>query len=245
MLFLRVDVDRRYLICKQGMIPSLSMRTFYYPINFLTSIIVHPRVKLRGYLTHLSDFVEYLNDKGIKATFFLKTNTIPGDQGMLNGHRVGIHSWIARTLTDFEREFGFVQRAMGNFKVDGMSKHGSGPRTESWKDVSPWTESWNQAREYEPRKYLEWCRAMGLRYFAGNSQDARIPCQEIGKVTFYPSAFWLGRNERPPGVDIPWLLREGEKRDVIVLVHPENWLLNVSERDDLELILSKGPFGLI
>jgi len=217
------------------MMPSLPVRAFYYPINFLTAIIVYPRFRLRGYLVHLSDFVDYLNSKGIKATFFLKTNTIPRDQTILSHHQVGIHSWIARTLEDFEREFEFVQRAMGNFKVGGMSKHGSGRMKESWKHVS----------EYEPRKYLEWCRAMGLRYFAGNSQDPRLPSQEIGKVTFYPSAFWLERDRRPRGVDVAWLLGESEQRDIVVLVHPENWLLSKSERDDLELILSKGHFGLI
>lgn len=216
--------------------PSSSMRTFYYPMNFLAAVTVQPRFKLHGYLTHLNDFVEYLNGKGIKGTFFLKTNTIPRDQTILNGHRVGIHSWIARTLTEFEREFWLVKRAMANFEIEGMTKHGSGRIKESWKHV----------REYEPSKYLEWCRTMGLRYFAGNSENPRIPFQEMGKLTYYPSAFWLERNRRPTGADIPWLLKESETRDVVVLVHPENWLLNIrSERDDLELILSKGRFGLI
>jgi len=79
---LRVDVDRAYM--KQ---PQDYLRTFYG---------IFPAVDSLGYLEHCKKMADDLNDRGIRASFFFLTSTLPKRdlaQDLLSReHSFGLHA---------------------------------------------------------------------------------------------------------------------------------------------------------
>ena len=79
---LRIDVDRAYM--KQ---PQDYLRTFYG---------IFPASNSLGYLEHCKRMVDDLDNRGIRASFFFLTSTLPKsnftDDLLESGHSIGLHA---------------------------------------------------------------------------------------------------------------------------------------------------------
>ncbi|MGH9357494.1 MAG: hypothetical protein ACRD10_15330, partial [Terriglobia bacterium] len=130
-------------------------------------------------------------------------------------HEIGLHLENSRSFADFLEERHILERHAGR-KVLSVSKHGSGGAKFGFHHYAP----------YEPEKYIGWARQASMRLFLGNLEDPSLePAWVGGGLLAYPSAFWL----EPPWRDtseftVDWLLDHARRRDVVLLVHPENVL---------------------
>jgi len=81
-VILRVDVDRAYM--KQ---PQDYLRTYYG---------VLPAIDSLGYLEHCKKMADDLDDRGIRASFFFQTYTLPkrdlAQDLLSSGHSAGLHA---------------------------------------------------------------------------------------------------------------------------------------------------------
>lgn len=81
-VILRIDMDRAYM--KQ---PQDYLRTYYG---------VFPAIDSLGYLEHCKKMADDLDNRGIRASFFFLTSTLPKSdfaQDLLSsGHSVGLHA---------------------------------------------------------------------------------------------------------------------------------------------------------
>ncbi|MEA2015177.1 MAG: hypothetical protein U9O59_00410 [Actinomycetota bacterium] len=90
-VILRVDVDRAYM--KQ---PQDYLRTYYG---------VFPAIASLGYLEHGKKMADDLDNRGIRASFFFLTYTLPkrdlARDLLSRGHSVGLHAVRTKDLKDF------------------------------------------------------------------------------------------------------------------------------------------------
>ena len=70
-----------------------------------------------------------LNDRGIRASFFFQTYTLPksdlADDLLKSGHSIGLHAVQTQNFSTFLKELDKISK-MFNSKVYGFTKHGSG-----------------------------------------------------------------------------------------------------------------------
>lgn len=217
-VILRVDVDNPY-----GWNTPLMLM-----LNYLRTEMSFPRIQKLGYLKHLKSLIKDLNDRGIPATFFLKTITIPKDASILKGHEIGLHVVYALNYNQFLEELRQLSRKIDT-KIRGFSKHGSGTQKLTRK----------HAWQYSPRKYVEWAQRARLEYFSGNRENPLEKPYRTGNVIFFPSAFWLQKSRREERFNIAWLATTSEQRDIVVLLHPFRWGTDRQVREDYELVVSK------
>ena len=222
-LIIRIDVDRPY-----GRTPFVR-----HLLSRVASDHYFPRLPALGYLRELAVFLDLLWAHRAKAHIFFRRCTLP-KRSLLKriqeeGHAAGLHLENSRMFETFLGEKLALERCLGQ-PVLAFSKHGSGGRKFGRSHYAP----------YEPDKYLEWGARAGMKAFLGNLEDPRLPgsVDDCGFV-FFPSAFWL----EPPWRDthafpVRWLLSEAAKRDVVLLLHPENVLESGSLVKDLEMLLS-------
>jgi hypothetical protein len=131
-------------------------------------------------------------------------------------HVFGLHLENSRTFETFLGEFRFLEQCLKT-RVETFSKHGSGRYRYGWNHYAP----------YEPEKYFVWAKKAGMKIFFGNLEDATIEPVRDGSVLHFPSAFWLEPEWRDTRrFPIDWLLSEARKRDVVMLLHPENIMSN-------------------
>jgi hypothetical protein len=208
-LIIRIDVDRPY-----GSRPPLR-----HLLSRLSSDLYFPKVVRFGFLTELQTMLTWLNAEGARAYIFFRRCTLPS-KSMLElldagGHEIGLHLENSRSFATFFHELKILERHVGR-KVLAVSKHGSGGRKFGFHHYAP----------YEPAQYVEWARQVSMRVFLGNLQDPSLePTQRGNGLWVFPSAFWL----EPPWRDaskfsVDWLLDRARRRDIVLLVHPENVL---------------------
>ncbi len=205
-LIVRIDVDRPY--GKQGFVRHVASR--------LSSDCFFPRTPWLGYLDELKTILGILNTNGRVAHVFFRKCTYPSPEicALMDagGHRFGLHLENSRTAETFREEHGALEKQLGR-RVTGFSKHGSGRLHLGRHHYAP----------YEPERYLPWGGEAGMTYFLGNFEDPELKPAKYGELLWYPSAFWLEPYWRDKKrFPIEWLLDEAPKRDVVMLLHPDN-----------------------
>jgi hypothetical protein len=207
-LILRIDVDRPY--GKTGVLRHIASR--------ISSDLFLPRIEWLRYLAELKSILRILNQKDKSAYLFFRKCTLPSpivcellEQG---GHVAGLHLENSRSFETFQEECHFLQEYL-QMRVRALSKHGSGKARFGRKHYAP----------YEPEKYLAWAKQADMRVFFGNGEDPTLRPIQDDTLCYFPSAFWLEPDWRDTKrFPLEWLLNEALKRDVVMLLHPDNVL---------------------
>lgn len=219
-MILRIDVDRPY--GTRGFVRHVASR--------LASDCYMPRIDSLGYLRDLAIILKALNKRGKSAHVFFRKCTYPNAQicelMQEGGHQFGLHLEDSRSEETFKKELRSLEQELRQ-RVKGFSKHGSGRLRLGLHHYPP----------YEPERYLPWAKDTGLKYFLGNLENPDLEPQRNGEVLSYPGAFWLEPTWRDVNrYPIEWLLREAAKRDVVMLMHPDN--VTASEAISSEFLLA-------
>jgi hypothetical protein len=208
-LIVRIDVDRPY-----GREPLAR-----HLLSRLSSDFYFPRVAGFGFLAELQTMLRWLNAAGAQAYVFFRRCTLPSrpvlDLLEAGRHEIGLHLENSRSFETFREELTLLERHVGK-RVLAISKHGSGGGKFGLHHYPP----------YEPKRYIEWAREVSLRVFLGNFQDPKLePVAAGNDLQVFPSAFWLEPYWRDTErFTLNWLLEHALKRDIVLLVHPENIL---------------------
>lgn len=208
-LVIRIDVDRPY-----------GRKPFHrHVLSRIASDWWLPRIPCTGYLQELEWMIEIITRSSASAFVFFRRCTLPTprilqklNEGMFE---IGLHLENSRNFETFLAE----KVALENYvrlPVRVMSKHGSGGRRFGRTHYAP----------YEPSLYSDWSRRAGVRVFLGNLEDPTIEAQADGDgLLFFPSAYWLEPDWRDTqSFPVEWLECEARRRDIVLLVHPENVL---------------------
>ena len=221
-IILRIDVDNPY-----------GYQTFLRKaLNYLALNYDFPKIERIGYLQYLKQLLEDLEERDVPATFFFKATTIPKKETrlrILKMHEVGFHAVRTESFQEFLKDFQKVNNAFKGL-IFGLSKHGSGE----------WVGERSHTSEYDPERCIQYAKRLGLKYFSGNGEDPRVEAMVVDGIVYYPSAFWVNRRRRKASFTIEWLVDESERRDVVVLLHPYEWAVFNSVKQDYERIISKG-----
>jgi hypothetical protein len=208
-LIIRIDVDRPY-----GKHPLTR-----HVLSRLSSDVSFPRIESFGYLKELNWMLQILNARQARAYVFFRRCTLPFERTMElldeGRHEIGLHLENSRSYETFEQEKLALEQFVGR-EVLSMSKHGSGGAKYGRRHHAP----------YEPGKYVNWARKTLMKVFLGNLEDPTLwPTVSNDGFHAFPSAFWLEPSWRDTNqFSVDWLFSEGKKRDVVLLVHPENVL---------------------
>ena len=208
-LVLRIDVDRPY-----GKRPWMR-----HLLSRVSSDLYLPKLESFGYLRELLEMLQILNENHARAYVFFRRCTLPSQSVMRRleegGHEIGLHLENSRSWATFAQEKQNLERHVGK-TVRAVSKHGSGGAKFGYHHYAP----------YEPDKYVQWAKQSRMRLFLGNLEDPTAqPSRHDGGLTAYASAFWLEPHWRDTGrFPVEWLLQEGRRSDIVMLVHPENVL---------------------
>lgn len=229
-LILRIDVDRPY-----GRQPL-----FRHLLSRLASDLNLPRLPGFGYLRELEAFLDLLRTHRAAAHIFFRRCTLPGLQLLERlreeRHVLGLHLEDSRSLATCTAEKNLLERHLGQ-PVLTLSKHGSGRHRYGWHHHVP----------YEPEKYVTWARQLGMRVFLGNLEDPTLPPVGASNgLLVYPSAFWLEPKWRDTtAFPVSWLMTEAQRRDVVLLVHPENVFASPTLVKELVWLLTSLPTRLL
>lgn len=204
-LILRIDVDRPY-----GRAPL-----WRHVASRLASDLPLPRLPALGYLRELEWMLGLLEREGGRALVFFRRCTAPG-AGLrrrlaAGGHQACLHMEDTRSEAAFRAECARLSRRWEAPPL-AASKHGSGGARFGHRHHPP----------YEPDRYLPWLERAGFRLFLGNGTSPSAPPVTRGALQFHPAAFWLEPPWRDTAFSLRWLRAESSRRDVVLLVHPEN-----------------------
>ncbi len=192
-----------------------------------------PRVAGFGFLAELRTMLYWLNLEGARAHVFFRRCTLPSESIIelldTGGHAIGLHLENSRSFGTFLKETQILERHIGR-KVLGVSKHGSGYKKFGFHHHAP----------YEPEKYVEWAERASMRVFFGNLQDPSMEATAANGLLFFPSAFWLESPWRDTKkFTVEWLLDHAQRRDIVLLVHPENVLVDPGLVADFKKLIGR------
>jgi hypothetical protein len=174
-----------------------------------------------------------LKDYEAKSYIFFRQCTLPSESilHLINdgAHKIGLHLENSRSFDTFLAE---KERLENHIKMPVLtfSKHGSGHSKYGFHHYAP----------YEPDKYLEWGYRCGMKIFFGNLEDPSIvPSLDHNNLSYFPAAFWLEPSWRNTKIfTIEWLIEQSKQRDIVLLLHPENVLGDISLLKEFERLLS-------
>ncbi len=221
-LILRVDVDKPYghhtLIRK---ITSKIIEDYFpsYPLMI-------------GYLSHLKQFIRYCNLKKVKGTFFHRLCTSPDDETLhllkRGGHKIGLHLENSINIEAFLKEFNSLQNKVAGIKIQGFSKHGSGIyKLGKYHDP-----------KYEPEIYRSWEKKSGQKFYSGN-EIPTCPEDLLAKDGFFSKIFWMEPRYRSPSFcKVEDLIATAISNDVVVLIHPCNYISDVITRNEFHKLVN-------
>lgn len=203
-LVLRIDVDKSY--GRSNLLQKI--------VSKIAENYWIPSISPLGYLHDLKKFLIYLNMESIKAHIYFRRCTLPPpdwfQNGLLGGHKLGLHAEDTRDFETFKKEFTDVQKYFNLVELTSFTKHGSG----NWKSGR------NHYPPYEPEKYLEWAELLGIPFLFGNKEDINEPCQSNGQNQFYSSAFWLDRPYTDYGQSsLQNVIDIAKVRNIVLLIH--------------------------
>jgi hypothetical protein len=222
-LIVRIDVDRPY-----GRRPFLR-----HVLSRVRSDLYFPAIEPFGYLKELGVVLKMLNEKGASAYVFFRHCTLPSPSILRlirNGrHEIGIHLENSRSLETFVAEKEVLERHIGR-SVMALSKHGSGSAKYGLHHFAP----------YEPERYVDWARNLGMKLFLGNLEDPSLqPTTDATGFRVYPSAFWIEPAWRDTkAFTIDWLMSRARSSDIVLLMHPENVLAIPQLTADFQRLVS-------
>lgn len=208
-LIIRIDVDRPY-----GRSPWSR-----HVLSRVSSDFYFPKISGLGYLAELQTMLSWLNDERARAYVFFRRCTLPSTPILellaAGGHEIGLHLENSRSFSTFLEEKEMVEHHSGK-RITALSKHGSGGAKYGRYHYAP----------YEPEKYVEWAEQTSMRLFLGNLEDPCIePMTTAEDLLVFPSAFWLEPAWRDTeNFTVDWLLDRAKRRNIVLLVHPENVL---------------------
>jgi hypothetical protein len=207
-LILRVDVDKPY--GRKGLfrkIISKLAEDYWFP----------EKVKSLGYLSHLTDFLQFCNSQNVSGFIYHRICTVPDEKIkkllLEGGHKIGLHAENTRSFETFLPELKEMKHKAPPLQVESFTKHGSGELKLGRYHYPP----------YEPEKYKEWATKTGISFFFGNG----ISCNEselYSKNGYFENMFWIEREYRHPGFsDFQQVIAAAKKQDVTILIHPCNY----------------------
>jgi hypothetical protein len=208
-LIVRIDVDRPY-----GRKPLLR-----HVLSRISSDYWLPKVEAWGYLNELNIILQMLNRAKAHSYAFFRRCTLPSRETLelleSGSHEIGLHLEDSRNFDTFLEEKQDLEKFIEK-PVTSFSKHGSGGAKFGRLHHAP----------YEPEKYLDWGSKAGMKLFLGNLEDPTIdPKIDSNALRWFPSAFWLEPSWRDlTRFPVGWLVDNASKRDVVILIHPENVL---------------------
>lgn len=229
-LIIRIDVDRPY-----GRTPVTR-----HILSRLSSDLYFPKIAGLGFLSELETMLTWLNEASARAYVFFRRCTLPS-QSVLDlidagRHEVGLHLENSRSFATFVQEAQLVE-SHAQRKVLAVSKHGSGGRKFGLHHYAP----------YEPEAYVEWAQRVSMRLFLGNLEDPTMePMTASSGLVVFPSAFWLEPSWRDTKrFPVDWLLDHSQRRDIVLLVHPENVLASPELITDFRKLISNVESNII
>jgi hypothetical protein len=208
-LIIRVDVDRPY-----GKHPLTR-----HVLSKLGSDYFFPKVEPLGYLKELKVMLRLLNEAQARAYVFFRQCTLPSASVIelleAGRHEIGLHLENSRSFSTFSKEKQLLEHHIGKPTV-ALSKHGSGVFKYGRHHYAP----------YEAEKYIAWAQEAKMRVFFGNLEDPSCePVTNGHSFAWFPAAFWLEPHWRNTDrFPVDWLTTQARKRDVVLLVHPDNVL---------------------
>jgi hypothetical protein len=205
-LIVRIDVDRPY--GKEGFVRHVASR--------VASDYYLPRLSWLRYLEELETILRLLNQHSRPAWVFFRkcTYPTPAVRALMDAgnHQYGLHLENSRSAETFQEELTALEHSLGR-PITAFSKHGSGRLHLGRHHYAP----------YEPDRYLPWAAQSGMQFFFGNQEDPRIAPERRDGLVYFPAAFWLEPYWRDTAqFPIQWLLEEAQRRDVVLLLHPDN-----------------------
>lgn len=208
-IILRVDVDGAY------------PKAVYNHLRVAWQLF--PALDSLGYLENVKKFLNDLDSRDVKATFFFQPSTLPkknlAKRILEKGHSVGLHAVQTQNFEKFSNELSKVSRRFDE-KILGFSKHGSERKLSRKHDAS-----------YVAKKYIHYAKKANLKYFLGNGENPNEGKKIIDGITFFPSAFWLNRNFREDKFSVDWLAEKSANRDIILLLHPHRVIRGMERKN--------------
>ena len=222
-LILRVDVDKPY--------------GHHQPWRKVLSKVVEdyvPRLpQFPGYLSHLREFVKYCNKNSIPGIFFHRLCTVPDVETKelykLGNHELGLHLEDSRSQDAVFKEYQQFKSIVNDLDIRYFSKHGSG----SYK-LGKYHEP-----SYKPDLYREWSKLLPINLHSGNAKLQSLT--EMPDLDgFHPAIFWVEIDYREGSLlTADQLIEIAKKRDVVVLIHPSNFVTDVRTRSEFFQIVDK------
>jgi hypothetical protein len=219
-IILRVDVDKPY--GNHTIIRKIASK-------MVEDFIPNFNLKL-GYLSHLKEFIRYCNAKGVVGTFFHRICTLPDEDtlGLLStgGHEIGLHLENSRNKDTFYSELDLMKTKL-NLNINTFSKHGSGVY-KLGKYHYP---------KYEPEIYKKWANEYKIKYSSGNGIPSK-PEDLYPHDGYYENIFWIEPSYRNPSFNnLVELIQIAKNRDIVVLIHPCNFLSDKNTRKEFDSLI--------
>jgi hypothetical protein len=169
-----------------------------------------------GYLKDLENFLRRLNQEKIQAISYHRICTAPNATVKKlireGGHKFGLHAENTRSFETFKAEVDLMRSLVPDLELHSFTKHGSGELTLGKRHYAP----------YEPEKYREWSRKIGLPFYFGNGvamePEAFKPAER-----FYPDMFWVDPGYQQPRLaTIEKAIEIAQESTLVAIIHPEN-----------------------
>tara|TARA_B100000945_G_C20283812_1_gene550001 strand:- start:69 stop:779 length:711 start_codon:yes stop_codon:yes gene_type:complete len=215
-LLLRVDVDKPY--GRHTLFRKIVSKLNEDYITYLPKFI--------GYLSHLKIFLSFCNDRGVRCHLYHRICTVPDSETMQiikrEGHLIGLHLEDSRNIDCFKKELSLFTSLTGISNVKSFTKHGSGFYKLGKNHYPP----------YEPDKYKVWAKEIGIEFIFGNGIPSKV--EDIIQVDgFYNNMFWMEPDYRSSTFNsIDKLIEIASDNDVVVLIHPSNFVADINTRND-------------
>jgi hypothetical protein len=223
---LRVDVDVPYgYHSRFRRVMNRLLLDYRLPIRF----------EHLGYLSPSIGLLGYLEDRGISASWFFGTFSLPSKNHLRSFEKnglIGFHSERTRTLEEFQEEYANWYNRAGR-EPAALSKHGSGEQKLS-KRHHP---------EYKPKEILEYASRLNIPIVIGNDVNYQDEWQRYNGVYFIPSVYWIDYPPfYPPEHSVTNVIDAAKEHDIIILVHPVWWVLRKELRTQLDSLIKNCEF---
>ena len=221
-LILRIDVDKPYgRSTSFEKIKSKITEDYYFPkLNFL------------GYLKATEEFITYCNSVSVVGIFYFRNCTAPNKRiiDLLNkgGHKIGFHAENTRDFDSFKEELEQFKHKVGKIDLHSFTKHGSG-------DIKIGR---NRYPPYEPQKYIEWAKDVGVDFPFGN-ENCKLKEDFLNVDNFYPKMFWIHKDYRGGNLEtVEDVLDVASYSNVPVIIHPSNFIAEDYVNSDFKKLVT-------
>lgn len=175
-----------------------------------------PAFPASSYLQDLADLLEYVNSKNVPVVSYHRLCTRPSVriQRLLKkgNHAFGLHAENTRSLESLRSEVETLRQHHSDFPLHSFTKHGSGELKLGRHHYAP----------YEPEKYLQWAKELGVPFPSGNGV-AQSKTDFEGEKNYYPNVFWLEPSYRSEAFNnLEEALAVARDNLVVFSTHPEN-----------------------